>query len=338
MKRFLSISAMLISSSAFCQDSNKVAISYNGFIDAYYAVDEGSSSAKSGLFYNHTARNQISVNMAMFKAAVEHERFRANVGLMAGTYVENNLAHEPEALQHLWEANAGYRLADKLWVDAGIFASHLGFESAISTQNLALSRSLVAENSPYYLSGVNLTYAPNDQWTILFNVSNGWQLMRDNNKHPAFGTQIQFSPNDVLTFNSSTFIGREVPGSTRYFHDFYTIVSPSDKISFIGCFDYGFDVILISGDMQDWYGWAFIGQFAFTESISVSARAEQFSDPFGRATTASSSSAYSINLDWNPIKNVFWRVELKNYVQDLNHPTAADIENTFGLTSLAIEF
>jgi hypothetical protein len=45
-----------------------------------------------------------------------------------------------------------------LWLDAGIFGSHMGFESALSIDNPTLTKSFVAENSPYYWSGAKLTY------------------------------------------------------------------------------------------------------------------------------------------------------------------------------------
>ena len=38
--------------------------------------------------------------------------------------------------------------ADNLWLDAGIFVSHIGLESANSRDNLTLTRSIMADNSP----------------------------------------------------------------------------------------------------------------------------------------------------------------------------------------------
>lgn len=80
-------------------------------------------------------------------------------------------------LQHIYESNIGISLNKKnnLWLDAGIFGSHIGFESAISKDCWTLTRSLFAENSPYYLSGTKLTYNPNEHWEFAVIICNGWQ-------------------------------------------------------------------------------------------------------------------------------------------------------------------
>lgn len=156
MKKFL-LFIMGLPLLSFAQDSSKVKLNFEAFVDLYYAAQEGPVS-NDAIAFNNSRKNDFNLNLGLIKLNAEHERYRANIGLMTGTYARYNLAHEPLEFRNIWEANAGIRLAKNLWLDAGIFSSHLGFESAISTENLTLTRSLVAENSPYYLSGVNLTY------------------------------------------------------------------------------------------------------------------------------------------------------------------------------------
>jgi hypothetical protein len=76
------------------------------------------------------------------------------LGLHAGTYVHDNYAQEPKALRHIYEANIGLSLSkkNKLWVDLGVFESHIGFEVAQSTENQTLTKSICAELSPYFTS------------------------------------------------------------------------------------------------------------------------------------------------------------------------------------------
>jgi hypothetical protein len=58
---------------------------------------------------------------------------RANLALMAGTYAQDNLAAEQDALKYVNEANIGIKISKtkNLWIDAGIMPSHIGWESAI---------------------------------------------------------------------------------------------------------------------------------------------------------------------------------------------------------------
>lgn len=54
--------------------------------------------------------------------------------------------------------------------------SHLGFESAVGIDCWNLTRSILAENSPYYETGIKLNYTNKKQdLYIAFHLLNGWQ-------------------------------------------------------------------------------------------------------------------------------------------------------------------
>ena len=63
--------------------------------------------------------------------------------MQAGTSVQANYASEPtlgtvsgpDLARNIQEAYVGYRVTDKLWIDEGIYFSHIGFESWISRDN-----------------------------------------------------------------------------------------------------------------------------------------------------------------------------------------------------------
>ncbi len=141
---------------------------------------------------------------------------------MAGTYAQNNLAGEQELLRHVFEANAGVALdvQGPLWLDAGIFPSHIGFESAVSADNPTLTRSILAENFPYYLAGAKLSCGPSEKWELTALVLNGWQRIQrvPGSSLPSLGslgTQVTYSPSPATTLNWSTFIGADDPDPTR---------------------------------------------------------------------------------------------------------------------------
>ncbi|OQW43057.1 MAG: hypothetical protein A4S08_10190 [Proteobacteria bacterium SG_bin4] len=70
-----------------------------------------------------------------------------------------NYAAEPGILGNLYEGNVGLKLSgsNNLWLDIGVFPSHIGFESAVGKDNWTLTRSLVAENTPYFESGAKIS-------------------------------------------------------------------------------------------------------------------------------------------------------------------------------------
>lgn len=135
--------------------------SWSGFVDAYYGYDFSKpvSGDRPGFLYNHTRHNEFNVNLALLRVQAKYDEAYARVGIMAGTYAQSNLSAEPATYQHLYEAYTGIQINAKTSLEVGLFGSHIGWESAVSKDNWTLSRSLAAENSPYYLSGVKATYS-----------------------------------------------------------------------------------------------------------------------------------------------------------------------------------
>jgi hypothetical protein len=208
-------------------------LTFFGYAEAYYSYDLANPTdhLRPAFTYSHNRHNEFNLNLALLGLRYQDERVRGALALQAGTYPEANYANEPLALRHLNEANVGLRLAPRLWLDAGIFAAHLGSESARSLDNLALTRSIMADNSPYYETGAKLTYEANARWTFTGLVLNGWQNIRDNNQNKALGTQIQLKPSARLLLNYSTFLGeganRPEPDTRwRHFHDLYLTGKP----------------------------------------------------------------------------------------------------------------
>ena len=107
--------------------------------------------------YSHNRHNEFNVNLAFIKGSYNKEKIRGNIAIAAGTYTNANYAAEPGVLKNIYEGNVGLKISKtkNVWIDAGIFSSHIGYESAHSPSCWSLTRSLVAENSPYFESGAN---------------------------------------------------------------------------------------------------------------------------------------------------------------------------------------
>ena len=361
MKSIYSLLLFLISRITYAQtdtvntESSKV--TFSGFADVYYAYDfnKPQTHERPGFLYNHNRHNEFNVNLAFLKAAYTSDKVRGNLAIMAGTYAQYNLATEQDLLKNIFEANAGVRLAPKLWLDAGIFASHIGLESAISKDNYTLTRSLAAENTPYYESGAKLTYEAGSKWVFTGLVLNGWQNIREpeGNSSKAIGTQIQFKPTDKILLNSSTFIGNEKPDSVkqqRYFHDFYATFQIQPRLKLALVFDIGLEEKLNADSNADayntWYTPALLIHYGLSNKVALAARAEYYNDengviigsgtPNGFKTTG-----YSLNLDYAPVSNVLMRVEgrlLDSQDGIFTRDGKAEDKSTAITSSIAISF
>lgn len=321
---FIAISILFFNVNLFYAqlDSN---LTFSGYIDVYYSYDcnEPRNHTKPGFLYNHTRHNEFNLNLGFLKGNYATDRVRANLAIMAGTYPEANLAAEPPLLKHLYEANAGIKIHKhhNLWLDIGVFTSHIGCESAISKDCWTLTRSLAAENSPYYESGAKLTYTTkNDKWLISALYLNGWQRIRRlaGNNAPCFGTQVLFKPNDKLQINYSTFFGSDSPDSARVwrmYHDFYLIWQPIEKLGITLYADYGMQQVAPDSSLyRPWYTPVIKLRYSFTSRFFISARAEYFDDFYEVIIPTGTLRGFqvfgaSLNVDYSPFKNVHCRLE-----------------------------
>lgn len=327
----LSASMTMLSQVAPAQDTSR-AISFSGYGEVYYCFDfnRPKSNERPPFVYTHNRNNEINVNLAFLKGTYSHKRARANVALAAGTYMNAVYAAELGVLKNIYEANAGVKLSKNqdLWLDAGVLPSHIGFESAVATDCKTLTRSLVAENSPYYESGARMSYRPaNKKWYFAALLLNGWQRIQrpHGNTTMGAGSQITYSPTDKLSLNYSTFAGNEQPDSLkkyRTFHNVYGTIQLTSKVSLTAGIDYGMEQRAKgSATWNNWMGTCLIIQYKSGGKWALAARGEYYQDdssvivvpgvPGGFRTLG-----FSANFDYNVTKHILWRVEGKTYASE----------------------
>lgn len=356
---FVVIIATTITANTFAQDTTKAnpTINWSVFADAYYSYDvnQPENHEKAPFLYNHKRHNEVNLNLALVQAAYESERVRSTIGLQVGSYPEYNYAAEQGLLKNIFQANVGVKLSkDKnLWLDAGILPSHIGYESAISKDNWSLTRSIMAENSPYYEAGAKLTYtSKNEQWLLSGLLLNGWQRIRrvDGNNTPAFGTQLTYTPNAKATFNWSTFVGNDYPDSVRrwrYFNNFYTILQPTEKFGITLGFDVGVEQKAKgSSSTNIWYSSNFVLRFTPNAEWAMALRGEYYQDEHGVIIGTGTTHGFktfgaSFNIDRKIGENFFFRTEIRTFNSRdaifMRNNTAVEA-NIFLTTSFAIAF
>ncbi len=332
---------------------------FSGYLETYYIYDFSNPADhdRPDFLYSFDRHNEVNLNLGLFQADYNTDRVRGELALMAGTYPNANLAAEPGVLKNIFAASAGVKVSKTkdLWVDAGIFASHIGFESAIGAVCWNMTRSLAAENSPYYLSGAKISYtSDNEQWFISGLLLNGWQRIQrvDGNQTPAFGHQITWTPNERVTLNSSSFIGNDMPDDNRqmrYFHNIYGQFQLTPKLGLITGFDIGAQQTdRADSDYDTWYSPVVIARYAPTEKLAVAGRAEYYSDKNGVLVSTETPNGfqtfgYSLNLDVLVSPTALFRIEARTFASRednifMDSDGIASQNNSFVGTSLSITF
>ncbi len=351
------LSFLLYAISLTAQDSslNEKSFRWNIFLDNYYSYDFNKpyNHEKPSFIYNHKRHNEFNINLALIKGSYNTDQVRANLGLMAGTYPEYNLAVEPGLLRHIYEANIGTKIFKQtnLWIDAGVFPSHIGFETAISKDCQTLTRSVLAENSPYYEAGIRGSYnSQNEKWYLAVLLLNGWQHIKrvDGNNTIAFGTQVSFTPSDKVLINSSSFIGNDKPDSVkrmRYFHNLFSVFQLSKYWNLTFGFDTGVEQKEKgSSKLNSWYAPILIVQYKPAPKWAFALRAENYTDKNGVIVPLVFSeplqiNGLSANTDFYIANNLLWRIEgrwLKNKRPYFFKQSVLVTSNTSFSTSLSI--
>ncbi|WP_285056281.1 porin [Pedobacter ginsengisoli] len=357
MKSILLLVAALTTGSIAYAQEEQPEIKVSGYLETYFGYDfnKPADNNRPGFIYSHNRHNEANLNLGFIKGSYENGMIRANLAVMAGTYSNTNLAAEPGVLKNIFEANAGVKLSKSvnLWLDAGVFSSHIGFESAVSKDCWVLTRNISSENTPYYESGAKLTYGTNDgKFTAAALYLNGWQrIMRQSgNSQPAGGLQLSWKPTSKITVNYSNYLGTEGADSIRvrrFYHNVYGIFQVTDQFGLTLGFDYGTQQkAKEADDKNEVLSPVAIAQYKISSKWAIAGRIEYYEDKNGVLIATGTpngfkTTGYSLNLDYAPISNAVVRLEGKMYssqdkifVRDLN-----PVDNNAVLTaSIAVSF
>lgn len=356
MKKILVGAAVLISTQLVAQDSTG-SLTVSGYGEAYYTYDfnKPADNNRPGFIYSHNRHNEFNLNLGFIKANYTAERVRANLAIATGTYMNANYAAEPGVLKNIFEANAGVKISKKknLWIDAGIMPSHIGFESAIAKDCWNLTRSILADNTPYFEAGAKISYSTDDgKWFLSGMALNGWQRITrvSGNSLMSWGTQIQFKPSSKVLINYSTFLGTDKPDSarlSRFFHNIYGIFNITDKFGITAGFDIGTEEKTPnSSGSNTWYSPVLILKYAFNGKWAVAGRVEHYNDKNGVIIATGTpngfqTTGYSVNIDHSPFKNILIRLEARSFNSKdkiFVKPSAMTENNTFFTSSIAVSF
>ncbi|WP_264521623.1 porin [Flavobacterium sp. N1994] len=352
MKRYFCLGLFLmLYSVTFSQEKKEVKFIFSGFFETFYAYDfnQPDVSKKLPFMYNYNRHNEPNLNIGLLRARVAYQNVYASVAVHAGTYVDDNYANEK--MKYLSEAYFGMYLDSlkKQTIEIGILPSYIGFESATTATNLTLTRSILAENSPYFMTGVKYNYRPNDKWSFSGLLTNGWQRINTvkSNIPPSLGSQISYKPNAKALFNWSTFFGKELyleQWSARYFSNFYWDNQWNTKWRTIMGFDMGIQTNESTDQKVYWLSPVIITQYSLSSKWQTAVRLEYYQD--ANAVLIATDDEFrtfgtSFNLDYFIISKLKCRAEaryLKNKGKVFTNGTTLVDDNFFVTTSLSYEF
>jgi hypothetical protein len=341
-----------------------VKVTFGGFVDTYYAYDFGRprtldrSFAGGATFTTQPARhNEFNVNLAYVEANLAGPRLRGRLALQAGTAVQSNYAAEPSVgaigggslSRLLQEAYAGYQVTPSLWIDGGIFYSHMGMESWASKDNIAYTRSLTAEYSPYYSSGVRAFWQATPKLTARLDVVNGWQNISETNSDKGAGLRLDYNPSSTASLSYYNFFNGETGGRLRTFNGVGAKLTPNSRLTLLGQLDVGSIDGTDGAGSSTWYGFTLTGRTSLTDKVALVGRVERFDDEdqVNIATGLDDpfqGNGLSLGLDVVPQPRFLWRMEVRGFSNrravfpDGPDPNTTSSRSIFAVSSFSIIF
>lgn len=304
-------------------------VAIGGFVDAYYAYDFDRPPTLDRVYTTTAARHdEFNVNLAFADLVLTGPRIRGRLALQFGTAVQANYAGEPhvgtlsgpDVSRYLQEATVGYRVSSSVWLDAGIFLAPFGSENWISRDNWTYTRSLIADNSPYYEAGVKATWQVSGRFAAQLHVMNGWQNISETNSGKALGVRLDYALTPGVSLAYDAFVGNEAPDTApaqlRAFHEGIVQAAIGPRLQVKGTLDYGTQRRAPGSGTDAWHGWAVIARVTLVPRVAVAGRVEDYADPH-RVIVATGlpygleATGQSLTLDVTPASRVLWRVEAR---------------------------
>ena len=317
---------MLFHGTGFAQKKDSSSFKISGYVDAYYALYTDSAGTNNYQKFPVISpkNNAFGLNIFQLTGQYNSKKLRATATIHYGDIPSS--AWSP-VLNLIQEANFGIRVSKKIWVDAGLFKTHIGTEALLPKDNIASSLAIITFYEPWFQAGVKLSYLPNDNLTVCLHVLNGYNSFVENNKKKSIGLAVSYLLGEKGSIGYYNLYGDETPDSihishTRFLHNLVFTYQVTKKLK-----------VLIGGDLISQqnsaitnakktavvYGAIATLKYQFTPTFGAYARGEMFNDDDGFLTgvitdTNNKLTGFKLwgitaGLEYKPTENSFIRLE-----------------------------
>jgi hypothetical protein len=202
-------------------------LTISGYVDVYYGYYTDSTGVNGyEKFPTSAPRSEaFGLNIAQLTAKYAAEKVRGVFTLQYGDIPQSAWSSQYNMIQ---EANVGFALGKKVWIDGGFFRTHLGCESIQPRENMNIGMAITTYYEPYYLSGVKLSYQVAPKVLLQASVFNGFNTFVPINHKKSYGLSAIYEVTPKLTTYFNMLLSDEFPDNTpvrklRVYNDFFAV-------------------------------------------------------------------------------------------------------------------
>jgi hypothetical protein len=302
-------------------------IGIGGFVDLVYAYNCNRPADHANWFdgVGTAAKrdDELSINLAQIDFVLAPKPVGFHLAGGYGTALEvvhsgeiEGVATGQEAWGHLVQASIQYDTAigRGLSFEAGVYPSHVGFETLATKDNWNYTRSWLGELSPYYQTGVKIATPLGGRWSAQVHLLNGWQRISDNNRGKTLGWQFA-RKGDRIALTLNGLVGPELTDDDRDLRgllDTVVVVTATPAWSLAASLDLAAEEQPEGGRA----GWGGLGVFARRAApgarTAVAMRAEYYDDGEGAISgTAQILREYTGTFEFRPVDALILRLEAR---------------------------
>lgn len=343
MKKLHTLSIIAFFSSFYCIGQNKDSASVtspkpspltiSGYVDAYYAYY--SDSLGTGKYQKFPAisprSNSFGINIFQLSEHYETDRLRSTATLHFGDLPD--AAWSP-VYNFIQEANVGFRVCKKVWIDGGFFKTHIGTEALLPKDNITSSVAMITFYEPWWQSGLKVSYNPSDKFQSALYIVNGYNEFVSTSRKKSLGLALTYALGTKGSIGYYNLVGDQSPDSVktthiRFLNNLVFSYQFCKKFKILLGFDY---ISQQHSDLADTtksayvYSSILVLNYKFSPKVGIYTRFETFSDVCGMLTgTIIDSSNYitgyisgglTLGVEYKPTDNSFIRLEGRDLQMD----------------------
>ncbi len=301
------------------KDSAHKAIQLEGYLDINYAWDNNKPINNIRLYNSNPLHvNQFNLAYTYAQIAYNHKHYKAVVALHTGGIVDLMYAGEDYLIKFVRELSFKWYVNKSIALETGIMPSVYGMETFISRDNYNAARLIMTDFAPDYEMGLRLHYKVSEHWKGLIQVTNGWQVIRDNNRKPGYG-MVNYYETKRLHVNWGLYAGQEPykdkAEQWRFYSNLFAKIY-AGRFTFVPLFDYGMLQNPYTKKYDTWQCYGLVTRYAFTNKWAAALRYERVFDPhhiipelYNTDTRGFRLHDGTATLEYIPIKNIVLRLE-----------------------------
>jgi hypothetical protein len=270
-------------------------IKMSGLVDAYYSHNFNNPASGYNTLRNFEVKSrQFSLNMAEFSLYQDAAPVGFRVDLGFGRAWDVFHATDPGGRDIQRFIPQAYLTAKKgtFTFDFGKFYTSVGAELTENNYTWHYGRGYLYTNGPYYHMGMRMNKALGEQWTVGFQLVNGWNNVEDNNSGKTMGfTTAWTAKSKKVSWLTNTYVGPEKTGTNKGWKQIYdTVINFTPNSKWTGYFDYYHgreNDSVVSGSAlraADWDAFGFSTNYAVKGPHNLAVRYEYYGDHDGWAT------------------------------------------------------